>query len=216
MSENGYRPDRQQLRNWAYNSGEAVRWVIEKAQEGGAQVIDQGDEQQMAIIDFYGHPVHYVTSFFGPKPYNTGDGMIALAGVAEQEGVEFYYSTPAQQLVKDDSGRVTGVIAQDADGNYLQFNAARGVIVATGDYQNDLEMCEYYLPDLENLERKQMGKTGDGHKMIVWAGGKIEDLNHTKMLTTSTPAPRACATCPSWRSRTTARASATRPRPCRS
>ena len=182
VAENGYRPDRQQLRNWAYNSGEAVKWVIEKSLEGGAEVIDQGDEQQKAIVDFYGHPVHYVTSFFGPKPYNTGDGMIALAGVAESEGVDFYYSTPAQQLVKDDAGRVTGVIAQDADGNYLQFNAAKGVIMATGDYQNDTAMCEYYLPDLENLERKQFNKTGDGHKMIVWAGGKIEDLNHTKML----------------------------------
>ncbi len=182
ISENGYRPDREQLRNWAYNSGEAVKWVIEKSLEGDAQVIDQGDEQQMAIIDFYGHPVHYVTSFFGPKPYNTGDGMIALAGVAESEGVDFYYSTPAQQLVTDDSGAVTGVIAMDVDGNYLQFNAAKGVIMATGDYQNDTQMCEYYLPDLENLERKQFNKTGDGHKMIVWAGGKIEDLNHTKML----------------------------------
>ena len=43
-------------------------------------------------------------------------------------------------------------------------------------------MCSYYLPDLKNLERKQFDKTGDGHKMVVWAGGKIEDLNHTKML----------------------------------
>lgn len=181
VAENGYRNDRAQLVKWAYNSGEAVRWVIEKSLEGGAQVIDQGDLQQKAIVDFYGFPVHYVTSFFGPKPYNTGDGMIALAQTAADEGVEFYYETPAVQLVKD-GDRVTGVIAQTADGDYVQFNAAKGVIVATGDYQNDYEMCSYYLPDLNNFGRKQFNKTGDGHKMIVWAGGKIEDLNHTKML----------------------------------
>ena len=181
MKENAYRPDRKMLANWAWNSGEAVKWVIAKAQEGGAQVIDQGNAQQGAIVEINGYKMNYVTSFFGPKPYNTGDGMIALAGVAEKEGAEIFYETPAQQLVCD-NGKVTGVIAQDKDGKYIQFNAAKGVIVATGDYQNDLDMCSYYLPDLKNLERKQFNKTGDGHKMVVWAGGKIEDLNHTKML----------------------------------
>ena len=45
-----------------------------------------------------------------------------------------------------DSG-ITGVIAKGADGN-IQFNAKKGVILATGDYQNDDEMMDYYLPDL--------------------------------------------------------------------
>lgn len=35
---------------------------------------------------------------------------------------------------------------------------------------------------MTNFEPKQTNKTGDGHKMVVWAGGKIEDLAHTKML----------------------------------
>ena len=181
MKENAYRPDRKMLANWAWNSGEAVKWVIAKAQEGGAQVIDQGNAQQGAIVEINGYKMNYVTSFFGPKPYNTGDGMIALAGVAEKEGAEIFYETPAQQLVCD-NGKVTGVIAQDKDGKYIQFNAAKGVIVATGDYQNDLDMCSYYLPDLKNLERKQFNKTGDGHKMVVWAGGKISNIVHTKMM----------------------------------
>lgn len=43
-------------------------------------------------------------------------------------------------------------------------------------------MSAYYLPDLANFTRKQMNKTGDGHKMIIWAGGAMEPINHTKML----------------------------------
>src|SRR5699024_5293891 len=35
--------------------------------------------------------------------------------------------------------------------------------------------------DTINLENKRTGRTGDGHKMIVWAGGKIENIGHTKM-----------------------------------
>lgn len=181
MADNQHRPTRALLELWAQNSGEAVKWVIEKAAEGGAQVIDQGNQQHAPLIAKKGYTMNFVTSFFGPKPYNTGDGMRALATTAEKEGVEIFYSTPAEQLVQDESGKVVGVIAK-GDGGYTQFNASKGVIVACGDYQNDEEMLHYYQPDMTNLEPKQTNKTGDGHKMVVWAGGKIEDLAHTKML----------------------------------
>ena len=93
---------------------------------------------------------------------------------------------------------VTGVIAETADGN-VQFNAAKGVILATGDYQNDDDMMAYYLPDLQNLGRKQMNKTGDGHKMVVWAGGAHRGHARTRRCcTTSTPARAPWPTCPSW------------------
>ena len=82
----------------------------------------------------------------GPKPYNNGEGMKVLADVAAEAGVEIFYNTPAEQLVKN-GDKVTGVIAKGDEG-YIQFNAAKGVIVATGDYQNDEEMSNYYLPDL--------------------------------------------------------------------
>lgn len=183
VAENGYRPKRALLRNWAYNSGEAISWMIAKAQAQNAQIQDQGDAPQSAILEVNGYEMHYITSYFGPKPYNTGEGVIALAAQAAEEGVEIYYETPAVQLVGSaDEGGVTGVIAQTADGSYVQFNAAKGVIMATGDYQNNTDMCQYYLPDLVNMERKQFNKTGDGQRMVVWAGGKMEDLNHTKML----------------------------------
>ena len=181
IADGQHRPNRELVELWAQNSGEAVKWVIEKAAEGGAQVIDQGNVQHMPLINKKGYTINFITSFFGPKPYNTGDGMRALAATAEKEGVEIFYSTPAEQLVTGDGGKVTGVIAKGKDG-YVQFNAAKGVIVACGDYQNDEEMLHYYQPDMTNFEPKQTNKTGDGHKMVVWAGGKIEDLAHTKML----------------------------------
>ncbi len=181
IADSQHRPNRELVELWAQNSGEAVKWVIEKSLEGGAQVIDQGNQQHMPLINKHGYQINFITSFFGPKPYNTGDGMRALAATAEKEGVEIFYSTPAEQLVTGDGGKVTGVIAKGKDG-YVRFNASKGVIVACGDYQNDEEMLHYYQPDMTNFEPKQTNKTGDGHKMVVWAGGKIEDLAHTKML----------------------------------
>ncbi|MEG0477454.1 MAG: FAD-binding protein [Raoultibacter sp.] len=180
IKDSQHRPNRALVETWAKNSGEAVKWVIAKAAEGGAQVIDQGNLQQVGLLKKNGYNLTFVTSFFGPKPYTTGDGMRALATTAEKEGVEIFYSTPAEQLVKTGDA-VTGVIAKGKDG-YIQFNAKKGVIVAAGDYQNDEAMSNYYQPDLRNFTRKQVNKTGDGHKMVIWAGGKMEDLAHTKML----------------------------------
>lgn len=180
IEEGQHRTKRELLELWAQHGGEAAKWVIERSAESGGPIIDQGSQQQAATIAKNGWTMEFVTSFAGPKPLTAGDAMRALAETAEKEGVEIFYSTPAEQLVKDGDA-VTGVIAKGSNG-YIQFNASKGVIIATGDYQNDEEMSSYYLPDLANFTRKQMNKTGDGHKMVIWAGGAMEPINHTKML----------------------------------
>lgn len=180
IKDHQYRGKREQVELWAKNSGECITWLLDLATAQGAQISDSTMKWTAAIKEVNGYPMDYLSIDFGPKPYNTGNGMQVLAEYAASQGVDVFYDTEAKQLVGDASG-VTGVIAETADGN-VQFNAAKGVILATGDYQNDDDMMAYYLPDLQNLGRKQTNKTGDGHKMAVWAGGAIEDITHTKML----------------------------------
>jgi hypothetical protein len=182
ISDSAHRCNPALIRQWAYNSGEAVRWVIDRAKQGGAQVVDQGSAPQFAIRKVNGYTLNYVTSFFGPKPYTTGDGMRTLAKVAEKAGVRFFFRMPAVQLVQSKSGEVLGVIAKGRDGKYTRFLAKKGVILATGDYQNNKAMCDYFIPDLKHLGRKQMDRTGDGFALAYWAGGVIEPIGHTKML----------------------------------
>lgn len=181
IADNSHRSDPKLVRQWAYHSGEAVRWVMDRAKKGGSPVVDQANLQQGAIMKVNGYPMSYITSFFGPKPYTTGDGMRHLAKYAEQAGVKFFYLHPAHQLVLKD-GAVVGVIARNSEGKYVRFMAKKGVILATGDYQNNKAMSEYFLPDLKYLGRKQMDKTGDGFQMAFWAGGVIDPIGHTKML----------------------------------
>ena len=181
LKEHQFRGNRAQVELWAKNSGEAITWIFELAQKVGAQVSDTTKKWTSTVKTVNGYPLSYLSIDFGPKPYNTGDGMRALADYAEEQGVEIFYNTEAKQLVGDADSGITGVIAKGADGN-IQFNAKKGVILATGDYQNDDEMMDYYLPDLHYLGRKQNNKTGDGIKMAVWAGGQIEPIAHTKML----------------------------------
>lgn len=181
-NDNNHRCNPALLREWAYNSGEAVSWVIDRAKKGGATVVNQGTKPQHGIKKINGYTMNYVTSYFGPKPYTTGDGMRALAKTAQKAGVKFFFNMPASQLVQEKSGRVIGVIAKGRDGKYHKFMARKGVILSSGDYQNNKEMCNFFIPDLKNFERKQMDRTGDGFAMAYWAGGVIEPIGHTKML----------------------------------
>lgn len=182
IADSNHRCNPKLVRQWAYHSGEAVRWVIDRAKQGGSPVVDQGSPAQRAILKVNGYSLGYVTSFFGPKPYTTGDGMRHLAKTAEKAGVRFFFRMPAVQLVQNRAGEVQGVIARGPDGKYTKFLAKKGVILATGDYQNNKAMSDYFIPDVKHFGRKQLDKTGDGFAMAYWAGGVIEPIGHTKML----------------------------------
>lgn len=96
---------------------------------------------------------------------------------AEANGAQFIFDTPAEQLVQDDSGKVTGVIAKREDG-YIQVNASKGVLLATGDFSGDQEMMEAYADPMSllcdhNSYTPEGANTGDGQKMAMWAGAHM-------------------------------------------
>ncbi|MBO4749284.1 MAG: FAD-binding protein [Lachnospiraceae bacterium] len=126
---------------------------------------------------------YFWAPWFGPKPLNVGNALRkVLANVKEKcPGLETYFSTPAVKLVQD-GGKVTGVIGKTADGTYVQFNASKAVILATGDYTNNAAMVAHWCPDIAEFDKKQFGKTGDGHVLAMSAGAKMENLGHTKMM----------------------------------
>lgn len=138
------------------------------------------DEPQVdRVLKIHGYDVYpHANTYFR---IGRGEVVKAVAPGAEAAGVEFFYSCPARQLVTDESGRVTGVVCEE-DGKNVLFTASKGVILATGDYQCDPEMIAYYCPDVKEFPPCQMNRTGDGHKMGVWAGGEIEPITHTKMI----------------------------------
>ena len=60
-------------------------------------MVDSTAKWTGAIKNINGYDVSYFAFDFGPKPYNTGDGMRDIADWAEQQGVEIFYSTPAME-----------------------------------------------------------------------------------------------------------------------
>ena len=160
---------------YADRSGEALGWYEGLLAEVAFDACKESDSKDHVYED--GNC--YVKGLLFP------DSMVApttvLAGMAEEKGVTFFYGTPAVQLVKEDSA-VTGVIGKQEDGSYIKVNAAKGVILATGDYQNNDAMMQRYVADAMPYPRKQANKTGDGHLMGLMVGAIMEPGCHAKMI----------------------------------
>ena len=63
-------------------------------------------------------------------------------------------------------------------GNYTQYNASKGVIIATGDYASNREMVKRYSPFTLRADAQiyfpNKCNTGDGHIMALQAGGDMQ------------------------------------------
>ena len=126
---------------------------------------------------------YFWAPWIGPKPLNVGNALRNVVDNVSKAHPNFkvFYSTPAVQLVTE-NGRVTGVIGRNAAGEYVQFLAKKAVILATGDYTNNPAMVARWCPDIAAFDKKQFGKTGDGHILAISAGAQMENLGHTKMM----------------------------------
>lgn len=201
-SLNNWRSDPELLKAYVMNSGEAVQWVYDRARLTGTSPNKPNDKGLFAYLDTsqdftgewtdkryskfdYGQAkTHMYAPWMGPKPNNVGTYLsYVLDEAAKQysDHMKIYYNTPGVQLIVD-GGKVKGVVGKLSDGTYVKFNANKAVILATGDYQNNPAMVKRWCPDVENFDKKQYQKTGDGHLMAVTAGAVMENLGHTKML----------------------------------
>jgi succinate dehydrogenase/fumarate reductase flavoprotein subunit len=105
-----------------------------------------------------------------------------LAQMAEDAGAQFFYNTAGIQLVQDADGGVTGVVGQSQEGGYVQLNAAKGVVLATGCYGANAQLKTRWCPATLHFDNYQVGdnNNGDGHMMGIWAGACMQQWPHSK------------------------------------
>lgn len=185
------RADQRLLRLWADESGPIYDHIIDMALANGIAVIPMGGGDPSEVM----HPEFPCALMFaGEAPVEEGvdEGVVAqvpLFTVIEQaikdNGADVRYNVKAEQLVRGDDGRVTGVVATNEEGAYVKFVASKGVVLATGDYGNDPEMVAKYCPwqTLADVNFYVPAlNTGDGHKMGLWVGAAMQDGPHCPAL----------------------------------
>jgi fumarate reductase flavoprotein subunit len=172
-----YRNNQQLVKLWADNCDRVMDWLIDMASISGVDVILDTTTKPWY---FPNYPIIHV---FLPDRQESLAKMLMEYGQAR--GLDIRWETPAVQLVREGKGRVTGVIARNAKGDYVQFNARKGVILCAGDYGNNPEMVKRYLrPAAQNLKvvYEPDVNTGDGHRMGLWVGADIDDTPHCAMI----------------------------------
>lgn len=113
-------------------------------------------------------------------PAGRGMGLVELLNKAA-DGAEIRLSTRARELLVED-GRITGVIAENAEGNRVTYHANRGVILATGSFSSNGEMVAKYQRIGTGLtahipSNNPAGNRGDGIVMAEAVGAQLRDMS---------------------------------------
>ena len=168
------------------NCGDTFDWFISLASEENKKQLrafhnpyPTNFKGELAGQKFWNGTAQFPGIFF-EGTYTVTEHSKVVAQYIVDKGAQIFYSNDAQYLEKDDSGRVTGVIAKTPDG-YVRYNGTKGVVLAAGDFSADAEMVDELCPNINALNFTGDGKKitgmdrdGKGIKMGVWAGGKLE------------------------------------------
>ncbi len=171
---------------WINESAELVDWLTGILEKDGYFRVDH--EAGVGNLADPGRDKAYASGHSPNNTDTTPEGMDTqkyFRQYCDSMGVQFRCSCPMVKLDQDESGKVTGVIAQDAtDGHYVRVNASKGVIMCTGGYATNTDMMKALQPmTLDMKINLTAGSTcdGSGIKAMLWAGAVMDPI-HTSMM----------------------------------
>ncbi len=165
-----HRCDQRLIRTWADNSGATIDWLgdVVKQYNPDAYIkleTDVGNETGL----YQSYPIQH-------NVQTDTEAITSLTFVIQKVndlGVEVRSKTQMMQLERDDSGRVCAAIARNSEGDYVRFNASKGVIMCTGGYAANGDMMKEENPlgySTNSLLSAYGSNTGDGIKAATWVG----------------------------------------------
>ena len=185
-----HRCDERLIRLWVNNSGEAIDWYAEQVKKYNPDVylfheydLGEGDH------DTYFCPatMHNFQDDLPEHDYSEATstyGFASLVNVLTENGGTVKYQTKLVKLEQNADGRVTGIIAENENGEYIRINASKGVALCCGGYAYNKEMLATLNPDAYNSTVEAdatPNDTGDGIKAAMWIGAD-KDPDPTAML----------------------------------
>ncbi|HWQ50579.1 MAG TPA: flavocytochrome c, partial [Terriglobales bacterium] len=150
-----------------YTNDEAlVRYMIEKS----AFITDWMTE--------IGFAVSFGEGYGGASVPGVARGLIiGLQEKFEARGGKLMLATKATQITTDTAGAASGIVCTGADGGTVTVKAG-AVVVATGGYGYNLEMCVALDPNLKGfVTNNHPGAMGEGITMATAIGAATVDLN---------------------------------------
>lgn len=163
MEYTHYNVDARLVKRYFEQSAETIEWLE-----------DMGVEFEGAFKYFTkSEPTwHIVKTDSGIGPRAASFMNKALYTHAQELGVQFLLETPAKRILKDEDGKVCGVLCTDKDGKEIEI-ACKAAIIATGGAGASPEMIKQETGYIwgENMFNFAIpGNVGDGMRM-AWEAG---------------------------------------------
>lgn len=131
------------------------------------------------------------------QPIGRGIGLVTpiYRACLELPNIEFAWNSKVEQLLSD-QGRVTGVLIRDTRTRSERKLTGRAVILATGGFQNNLDMVREFWPaefrfPARILTGSGRNSVGLGHQMAKTAGAEFVNMDWQWNYFTGLPDPRA-------------------------
>ena len=205
MVESTYRCKRSIMSKWAHNIGDTFDWWVEAnpdlyyAETTRSAIPDENADNFLIPI-FYPLPENYdwkqerfpcypTSVEFLPNQSVTVNANMQKA--VDTGNVDTFYGCFVEKLIMED-GRCVGLYARDAaTGEYIKCNAAKGVILSTGDYSQNTKMLQHFCPEVieNNIQclftnvdvEGSFTNQGDGIQLGMWAGAQVQQ-SHAPMI----------------------------------
>jgi 3-oxosteroid 1-dehydrogenase len=98
-------------------------------------------------------------------------------------GVEIWINAPAQRLIK--SGDTVTGIEVARDGETVIIEAPKGIILASGGFEWNLEMMAEHFPGPVEWTASPSTNTGDGQRMAADAGAQLDRMDQALIMGTT-------------------------------
>ena len=166
-----YRSDMKLNAVWCNRSGEILDNLVKDFCEPYGQYY-----QPLSWEGIFPDPTQEINSYistgvaFSEKTDILTDFTHNIHKFLEDEGVITDYNTRGEVIVKDDSGKVTGVIASKGD-KKVYYKASKGVVMCTGSFGANEAMVNRFSPELAKfaLENNSYNAyMGDNQLMKLW------------------------------------------------
>jgi succinate dehydrogenase/fumarate reductase flavoprotein subunit len=155
-----------------------IRPVLQEAIDSPKWIEEYGIEIRWKELtgDSHTYPSHQLEGNVMGRDGVVGiDLFLALDEKAQDAGVDLRLGTPGKRLIQNAlTKEVVGVLAEGPDGQEITFKANKGVVLATGGYEFNMQMFfNYNWPGITSVAGGTPYNTGDGHAMALAVGADL-------------------------------------------
>ena len=168
---------------WAmdeYHYAADPKLIYEIADQGRYSIDWMGEcgvEWRLGSVPVYVAPKNATLDHHVLKMKDATDAMYQF-GV--DSGVQFKFSCPATALVRDDDGRVVGIVAEEGHDKEVFIRASLGVVLTAGGFCNNKALLDKYVPTAAMgcaSSYLVAGEKGECFRMGLGVGADVSGFN---------------------------------------